>query len=110
MNYSVIATPDFKKLFKKLAKKHPSLKADLQELIDKLSENPKTGISLGHNLYKIRMAISSKRKGKSSGARIITFIITKNLEVYLIHIFDKSQLENLTKEQILELLKNAGLI
>lgn len=56
------------------------------------------------------MTISSKGKGKSGGARIITFIITEDLEVYLVHIFDKSQLENLNKEQILELLKNAGLI
>lgn len=56
------------------------------------------------------MAISSKGKGKSGGARVITFLVSDDLEVYLVHIYDKSQLENLTKEQIAEILKNAGLV
>lgn len=109
MSYSVIPTSDFKKFFKKLAKKYPSLKSDLQKLTDTLSEDPTTGTHLGHNLYKIRMGISSKGKGKSGGARVITFLITEDQEVYLVHIYDKSQLENLTKDQIIELLKKAGL-
>lgn len=110
MSYNVIPTPGFKRLFKKLSKSYPSLKADLQELIDTLSNNPSHGISLGHNIYKMRMAITSKSKGKSGGARVITFLVTDNQEVYLTHIFDKSQLDNLTKGQILKMLKNAGLI
>ncbi|MDO6440292.1 type II toxin-antitoxin system RelE/ParE family toxin [Cyclobacterium sp. 1_MG-2023] len=105
MSYKVIPTPEFKKL----AKKYPSLKTDLQHLIETLVENPVLGIRLGHNLYKIRMKISSKNKGKSGGARVITFIVTEDREVYLLHIYDKSQLENLTKEQIIELINNAGL-
>ncbi|ELR67984.1 hypothetical protein C900_01457 [Fulvivirga imtechensis AK7] len=109
MSYNVIPTPDFKKLFKKLAKKYPSLKSDLQKLVDTLSENPATGTNLGHNLYKIRMAISSKGKGKSGGARVITFLVTEDQEVYLVYIYDKSQLENLTKDQIVQLLDKAGL-
>ena len=110
MSYKVIPTPDFKRQFKKLAKKYPSLKADLQEILDILYENPSHGISLGHNIYKIRMSISSKRKGKSGGARIITFLLTNNQEIYLIHIFDKSQLDSLTKDLIFKMLKKAGLI
>jgi hypothetical protein len=110
MSYSVIPTPDFKKLFKKLAKKYPSLKTDLQELIDILQEKPDAGTSLGHGIYKIRMAITSKGKGKSGGARIITFMVADDQEVYLVHIYDKSQLENLTKKEIFDLLDNAGLL
>lgn len=109
MSYSVIPTPDFKKLFKQLAKKYPSLKSDLQKLISILKEKPDTGTPLGHNLYKIRMAIASKRKGKSGGARVITFLMTDEQEIYLVHIYDKGQLENLTKDQILEVLQKAGL-
>ncbi len=109
MSYNVIPTPDFKKLFKRLYKKYPSLKSDLQELISILEEKPDSGTALGHNIYKIRMAISSKGKGKSGGARVITFLITDDREVYLVYIYDKSQLENLSKEQILELLQKAGL-
>lgn len=88
MSYSVIPTPDFKKLFKKLAKKYPSLNAELQQLIEVLSQNPVTGIHLGHNLYKTSLAIASK--GKSGGARVITFLITRDQEVYLVHIYDKA--------------------
>lgn len=110
MSYSVYPTPDFKKFFKKLAKKYPSLKADLQELTKTLKEQPDSGIHLGHGIHKIRMAITSKDKGKLGGARIITYLVTEDNEVYLVFIYDKSQLENISKDQILELLKNTGLI
>lgn len=109
MSYSVYPTPDFKKLFKRLYKKYPSLKADLQKLIDTISEKPETGISLGYGIYKIRLAITSKDKGKSGGAPVIIYLAAKDNEVYLVYIYDKSQL-NITKEQIFELLKKAGLI
>ena len=52
MNYNVIPTPDFKKFFKKLYKKYPSLKNDLAELVEKLEEDYSIGIALGSNLYK----------------------------------------------------------
>jgi hypothetical protein len=110
MRYSVYLTPDFKKFFKKLYKKYPSLKDELQELINTLSEKPDSGINLGHGVYKIRLAISSKGKGKSGGARVITYLVIKDNEVYLVFIYDKSQLENITKEQIFEMLKKANLI
>jgi len=56
------------------------------------------------------MAIGSKGKGKSGGARIITYLVSVDKEVYLVFIYDKSQLENISKQQIFELLKKAGLI
>lgn len=109
MSYNVYPTPYFKKQFKRLLKKYPSLKDDLRELSQKLVINPKTGIPLGHEIFKIRMSIGSKDKGRSGGATIITFIVTENKEVYLIFIYDKNQLENITKQQIEILLKKAGL-
>ena len=110
MNYSVYPTPDFKKFVKKLSKKYPLLKSDLQELTSLLKEKPDSGINLGHGIHKIRMAITSKGKGKSGGARVITYLVTEDNEVYLVYIYDKSQLDNISKEQIIELLKKAGLI
>jgi hypothetical protein len=110
MSFNVYPTPDFKKSFGKLYKKYPSLKADLQELIDKLSIEPKIGIYLGHGVYKVRLAIASKGKGKSGGARVITYLVIDDNEVYLVFIYDKSQLENISKEQVFELLKKAGLL
>lgn len=110
MNYRIYPTPEFKRLFKKLLKKYPSLKSDLQLLTAKLSENPKIGISLGYGIYKIRFAIRSKDKGKSSGARIIIFIAYKEKEIYLVYIYDKNQLENITKQQIFKILQKTGLV
>ena len=110
MSYNIIPTPDFKKLFKKLSKKYPSLKEDFHDLIIKLQEKPDTGTPLGYGIYKIRLAIKSKGQGKSGGARVITYLIIQDQEIYLVYIYDKSQLENLTKDQILVLLRNSGLI
>jgi len=86
------------------------MKADLQELIDRLTEKPDIGINLGHSVHKIRLAISSKGKGKSGGARVITYLLTEDNEVYLVFIYDKSQLENISKEKIFEMLKRANLV
>lgn len=64
------------------------------------------GIAIGKNCFKIRLSISSKGKGKSGGARIITNIVIKDETVYLLAIYDKSDKENLTDKELDELLKN----
>ena len=110
MSYDVITTPDFIKFFKKLYKKHPSLKDDLSTLIEQLENDYLIGTSLGNNLFKVRFAIESKNKGKSSGARVIYFYFSIDKEIYLIHIFDKSEIENVSKNTLLKILKNAGLV
>jgi len=110
MSFSIELTEHFKKEAKKLNKKYRSLKDELEALNKELSKNPSTGIPLGHNVYKIRLSIASKGKGKSGGARMITFVKIVQEKVYLVPIFDKSTLENITKDQILELLKRAGLV
>ncbi|MBA4302548.1 RelE toxin of RelE / RelB toxin-antitoxin system [Algoriphagus alkaliphilus] len=108
MNYEVILTADFKKYFKRLFKKYPSLKDDLLKLIQKLELDYKIGIALGSNLFKIRLLIESKKKGKSGGARIIYYFLSPKNEIYLIHIFDKSEFENIPKDKYLEILKSIG--
>ncbi|MEB2775034.1 type II toxin-antitoxin system RelE/ParE family toxin [Algoriphagus sp. D3-2-R+10] len=110
MSYEVILTPDFKKFFKRLYKKYPSLRNDLFELIQKLEYDFQIGVPLGSNLYKIRLSIESKNKGKSGGARVIYYFLSQNNEIYMIHIFDKSDFDNIPKEKLLELLRSAGLI
>jgi len=70
MSYNVIPTDNFNREAKKLAKKHHSLKSDLIALRKELLENPTKGIHLGNSVYKMRMAITSKGKGKSGGARL----------------------------------------
>ncbi|MBW8051660.1 MAG: hypothetical protein FVQ77_15250 [Cytophagales bacterium] len=100
MNFSIEAIPYFKKQAKRLTKKYPSLKQELDELGKRLSCNPKQGIPIGHNCYKIRLAIKSKGKGKSGGARIITHIVVIKEKVFLLSVYDKSDNENISDKEI----------
>ena len=88
-----------------MSKKYPSLKEEFLELVILLELNPEQGINLGNNCFKIRIAISSKGKGKSGGARIITNIVIDDTTVYLLSIYDKSERETLTDKELEDLLR-----
>jgi mRNA-degrading endonuclease RelE of RelBE toxin-antitoxin system len=105
MSYSIAYTPFFEREFKKLSKKYASLQNDLQKIIKLLIENPQSGESIGNNCYKIRMSISSKNKGKSGGARVITYVKFVNEEIFLVAIYDKSQLSAIAEEEVLFRIK-----
>lgn len=64
MSFDIRYSEHFRKSAKQLAKKYPSLKSDLGALGANLAENPEMGTPLGNNLYKIRMAITSKGRGE----------------------------------------------
>ena len=105
MSFKVKSISVFERQAKRLVKKFPSLKKEIQELIKELKEEPEKGISIGPNCYKIRLAIASKGKGKSGGARVITHVIFKDDTVYLLSIYDKSDIANLSDKEILKLIQ-----
>jgi mRNA-degrading endonuclease RelE of RelBE toxin-antitoxin system len=105
MSYKVKTISVFERNAKKLSKKYPSLKSDLFSLIQELKKKPDQGTSIGRSCYKIRMAISSKGKGKSGGSRIITYVVVAEKVVYLLTMYDKSDKENLTDKELEELLQ-----
>jgi mRNA-degrading endonuclease RelE of RelBE toxin-antitoxin system len=105
MNYKVLTIPPFDKQLKRLAKKYPSIKKEFAELIESLELAPEQGIPIGNNCYKIRIAIASKGKGKSGGARVITNLFIKNKIVFLLAIYDKSEKENILDSELAELIK-----
>ncbi len=100
MSFDVIATESFERKLKRLAKKHKSLASDLAPVIDELMENPTLGTPIGKDCYKLRIAIASKNKGKSGGARIITFVRVIKQTVFLIDIYDKSEQANITQKEL----------
>jgi hypothetical protein len=106
MSYSVIPTDNFNREVKQLAKKHRSIKNDLIKLQENLLLNPLLGTPLGNNVYKIRMAITSKGKGKSAGARVISFVFVQNEQIFLLSIYDKSEKETVTDTEIKAFLDN----
>ncbi|MDR0938752.1 MAG: addiction module toxin RelE [Mediterranea sp.] len=112
MNYKITYSPRFGKELKRLSKHYKSLKSDYANLLASLKQNPTQGISLGNNLRKVRMAITSKSKGKSGGARVITYtvILTEvDAEIKLLAIYDKSERAGLSDKEMRRILEENGL-
>lgn len=112
MNFDIIPTPDFAKALKVLAKRHRSLKDDIRKFSQSLKENPFQGDELSPGIRKIRLAITSKGRGKSGGARVITYtvLIAENEgSVYLIDIYDKADFSTVDVSVIQALIAELGL-
>lgn len=105
MKFNVLSITPFDKQLKRLAKKYPSLKKEFAQLIKELEKDPVQGTPIGSSCYKIRLSIASKGKGKSGGARVITYVRITETSVYLLSIYDKSQQDNISDKEIKELLK-----
>lgn len=108
MNFEVVTTHEFESQAKVLNKRHKSFKNDLKEFVKSLKENPFQGIELTPGIRKIRMAITSKGKGKSGGARIITYTVIlteKEGKVYLMNVYDKSDFSTIELSVIKEMIK-----
>lgn len=109
MHCNILTVPEFDKNVKKLSKRYKNIKNDLTNLIKELKEKPNMGISLFNNCYKIRLANSSIPTGKSKGFRVITYYVDELNNIYLINIYSKSDRENISDSEIIELLKEIRL-
>jgi mRNA-degrading endonuclease RelE of RelBE toxin-antitoxin system len=104
MRYSVFTIPPFDKQLKRLVKKFPSLRTEFANLLDDIEHSRFQGSPLANSCVKIRIAIRSKGKGKSGGGRVIVHIRIVEETVYLLTIYDKSEQETITKDEINYLL------
>ena len=99
---------EFERGAKALRKKYASFESDYNAFLDELEKNPFSGEPLGKHTYKNRMAIASKGKGKSGGARVLTYNVQKVSEdevlVTLMTIYDKSDIENVSDAYIRSLV------
>ena len=112
MNCRIKALPNFSKDLKRLSRKYPSIKQDYANLLIELKSNPYSGIDLGCGLRKVRMAIKSKGRGKSHGARVITYLLHVSEdegEINLLTIYDKAERESISSNEIEEILKEIQL-
>jgi hypothetical protein len=110
MNVKIIPSVEFDRQFKRLAKKYKSLLDDYLTFSKELKENPLQGAALGRGVRKIRMAIGSKGKGKSGGARVLTLtvLVSEDADVTLLTIYDKDEIDNVSDEYIRWLVSEAG--
>ena len=112
MNFEILATVDFDKSLKALAKKYRSIVDDIKEFRNSLKENPFQGDELTPGIRKIRMAITSKGRGKSGGARVITKTIVYTEtegKIYLLEIYDKADTSTVDVEILKQIVAGLGL-
>lgn len=105
MAYKIVTTDDFKRDVKRLAKKYPSLKSDILKLGELLTQNPEQGDSPRKGCFKVRLQIESKGRGKSGGGRVVTNVLVAKEKVYLLALYDKSEVSTLTDDQVSERLR-----
>ena len=109
MEVLIVVGPEFKREFKRLYKKYRSLLDDFETWKNEILNNPLLGDDLGGGVRKVRMAIASKGKGKSGGARILTLnlmIDPESMKITLLTIYDKSEIANVKDDYIKYLLKS----
>ncbi len=105
MSYRIEPTERFQREAKRLAKKYRSIPSELRELSERLKANPHLGTDLGAGIFKIRLAIKSKGKGKSGGGRVVTYVIDEEETVHLLTIYDKSDLDTIETSELRELVR-----
>ena len=104
MSFKIKTLSRFEKDVKRLKKRFPNIKKDLIELVNNLYKNPTMGISLGENIFRVRIPNSSIPTGKSGGFRVITYY--KEGEVlYLVTIYSKTQRDNILTETLKQIIK-----
>ena len=113
MSFRIVPTPTFAKSLKALAKRHKSIKEDMEKFRKSLEENPLQGTELIPGVRKIRMAIKSKSGGKSGGARVITYNVLATEQdgvVYLLEVYDKSEYSTVKENVLKDIIKNLDLL
>ena len=109
LNFHIIESRKFNKLVKKYSRKHPSIINDIEIAKRILSKEPDIMSDYipgyGGKVGKFRMPISGSKKGKSGGARIIFLKDDTKRVIYLLFIYLKSELSNISSKEIDILLK-----
>lgn len=106
--FSVFESTAYQHSKKQLKKRFRLIDSDVTKFLHSLESVDNLGISLGDGIYKVRIANSDKNKGKSAGYRLITLLQIIESNIYLIYIYDKSDLENISEKELDEMIR--GLI
>lgn len=111
MSLEIIRSDYFTSDFKRLHKRYRGILKDYEAFLDSLRENPLQGVEIAPHVRKVRMAISDKGRGKSGGARVITFdalVSDQDGKLYLL-LYDKADTSNVKMNVVREIIKEMGL-
>jgi mRNA-degrading endonuclease RelE of RelBE toxin-antitoxin system len=112
MSFEIQTTSYFDTEAKRLAKRHRSFIDDLEDFQKNLLKNPYQGTELSPGIRKIRLTIDSKGRGKSGGARVITFtylVDEKDGVVILLLLYDKADASSIKINVVRKIIKDLGL-
>ena len=112
MNFEIQTSSYFDAEAKRLVKRHRSFIDDLQDFRDSILKNPYQGTELSPGIRKVRLTIGSKGRGKSGGARVITFtylVDEKDGVVILLLLYDKADASSIKMNVVRQIIKDLGL-
>ena len=98
-------TETFTRAVKKLQKRFKSIEDNCDKFLDNIQCTDDLGIHIGNGIYKVRISNSNKQSGKSSGYRLISYLKLIDKKLYLMYIYDKSDLDNISEKEIDTLVK-----
>ena len=102
-------TETFTRAVKKLQKRFKNIKTDCDKFIDEINTTDDLGIHLGEGIYKVRITNTNKNRGKSSGYRLISYLKLIDKKLYLMYVYDKSDIANISEKEIDTLVKKTTL-
>jgi mRNA-degrading endonuclease RelE of RelBE toxin-antitoxin system len=104
---SIIASPEFLRRLKLLAKRYCQVRSDLQPILDNLQLGIFPGEQIqgtSYTVLKLRIRNSDAQKGKSGGYRLI-YQIVNPIEVRLVLIYSKSEQANVLADEITPIIE-----
>lgn len=108
MSFAIFYTSEFKRDLRKLNKKYPSLRKDLDAFIQTLNSGELVGDlipQVGCQIYKARIKNSDNNKGKSAGYRVIYYVQIPN-HLILITLYSKSEQGDISTTTLCDIIKN----
>lgn len=107
MSINVDYTLEFKRNIRQLVKKYPSIRQDIEPIIQGLQQGELLGDRIQHSgyiVYKLRVKNSDNRKGKSAGYRVIYYLKTAE-NIVLVTIYSKSEQSDITTNELKTIIK-----
>lgn len=114
MIYNVIATNSFKKDAKQYRKKYRNIADDLENVIEKLRNGDLVGDVIpniemaddDNNILKVRVANSDIPCGERGGYRLIYYAIKSDGTIYLLSVYCKRDMKNISNKEIQKIIVN----
>lgn len=109
MSFEIRTTKEFDRQARRLARRYRSISEDLLRLENVLRSQPDAGVPLGKHLYKLRLRIQSKGQGQQGGGRVISYVYWRGETVFLLALYDKSEMNSVSEAYIADLLSQLDL-